>query len=375
MPTDHPPLQWDVFCRVIDNFGDVGVCWRLCRSLASRGQAVRLWVDQPEALQWMAPGAQEGRWPGIQVMTWEAQWPQDAYGQLSRSDVWVEAFGCEPPDAFVQQQRTLWSSGEQPVWINLEYLSAEPYVERMHRLPSPLMSGPAQGWTRWFYYPGFTPGTGGLLRDTNWLERLQAREAPGWRGTWRATHIPLQPCNDVWVSLFCYEPMGLPWLLNHLQTHPTKTMLITPGRAQSAVQSVLRTQAPVPAMPPRWHLQPWVTQDGFDDMLTACDLNFVRGEDSLVRAIWAGQPFVWQIYPQTDDAHHAKLESFLDWLDAPPDLRAMYHFWNGMNPTPPVQAPWSRLPVWQEVVRAARDRLLSQADLTTQLFEFVAEKR
>lgn len=128
-------------------------------------------------------------------------------------------------------------------------------------------------------------------------------------------------------------------------------------------------------MPPRWHLQPWVTQDAFDDMLTACDLNFVRGEDSLVRAIWAGQPFVWQIYPQTDDAHHAKLESFLDWLDAPPDLRAMHHFWNGMHPTPPVQDPWSRLTVWQEVVRAARDRLLSQADLTTQLFEFVAEKR
>jgi hypothetical protein len=22
-------LHWDIFCRVIDNFGDIGVCWRL----------------------------------------------------------------------------------------------------------------------------------------------------------------------------------------------------------------------------------------------------------------------------------------------------------------------------------------------------------
>lgn len=375
MSIDHPPLQWDVFCRVIDNFGDVGVCWRLCRSLASRGQSVRLWVDRPEALQWMAPGASEGLWPGIRVMPWDAQWPLDRYGLLSRSEVWVETFGCEPPGGFIQQQHALWPSGTQPVWINLEYLSAEPYVERMHRLPSPLMSGPAQGWTRWFFYPGFTTGTGGLLRDMALPERLILREQAVWRDAWRAEHTPLALCDDIWVSLFCYEPVGLPWLLNHLQARPTQTLLITPGRAQSAVNDWLQADAPTRATPMRWHARPWVTQEGFDDMLAACDLNFVRGEDSLVRALWAGQPFVWQIYPQTDDAHHAKLEAFLDWLEAPPDWRALHHFWNGITPTPPTDTLWSRLPAWQEVALAARTRLLSQPDLTTQLCEFVAEKR
>lgn len=375
MSTDHPPLQWDVFCRVIDNFGDVGVCWRLCRCLASRGQRVRLWIDRQEALQWMAPGASAGQWPGIEVVPWEAEWPADRHTTLSRSDVWVEAFGCEPPDGFIQQQRTLWPVGAQPVWINLEYLSAEPYVERMHRLPSPLMSGPAQGWTRWFFYPGFTPGTGGLLRDNALPEHRHARDQTAWRDAWRIAHTPVAPGDKVWVSLFCYEPTGLPWLLHHLHAQPSQTLLITPGRAQAAVQAWLQAQGLGQTAPPHWHVRPWVTQAGFDDMLAACDLNFVRGEDSLVRALWAGQALIWQIYPQADDAHHAKLEAFLDWLEAPPDLRAWHHFWNGIRPAPPSDDIWARLPAWKAVVQAARARLLTQPDLATQLLGLVMEKR
>lgn len=363
MPTDHPPLQWDVFCRVIDNLGDAGVCWRLSRSLANQNQQVRLWIDRPDALQRIAPGASEGSWTGIQVMLWEAEWPTDRYHSLPRADVWVEAFGCEPPNGFIRQQRAQWPAAEQPVWINLEYLSAEPYVKRMHRLPSPLMTGPAQGWTRWFFYPGFAPGTGGLLRDRMDAEGSESRDL-------RETSD-----NSCRVSLFCYEPAGLPWLLKLLYGDPTRTLLITPGRAQAAVQTWLQAQNPGLNAPPNWDFRAWVTQDGFDDMLKACDLNFVRGEDSLVRALWAGQPFVWQIYPQEDNAHHDKLEAFLDWLDAPPDLRALHHFWNGIRPMPPSNTPWTRLPAWKEVVLAARDRLWSQPDLTTQLFEFVAEKR
>jgi uncharacterized repeat protein (TIGR03837 family) len=107
-------------------------------------------------------------------------------------------------------------------------------------------------------------------------------------------------------------------------------------------------------------------------MLWACDLNFVRGEDSLARALWAGQAFVWQIYPQHDDAHHGKLEAFLDWLDAPPSLRAFHRVWNGVSTGP---LPMPDLPQWQACARAARERLLAQDDLTSQLLRFVAEKR
>ncbi|HET9045379.1 MAG TPA: elongation factor P maturation arginine rhamnosyltransferase EarP, partial [Casimicrobiaceae bacterium] len=38
--------RWDVFCKVVDNFGDAGVCWRLARQLvAEHDLAVTLWID------------------------------------------------------------------------------------------------------------------------------------------------------------------------------------------------------------------------------------------------------------------------------------------------------------------------------------------
>ena len=132
--------QWDVFCQVIDNFGDIGVCWRLASQLAAAGQRVRLWVDDASALAWMAP---EGA-PGVQVRSWGALPAADE----PPSDVLVEAFGCEIDPDFIAACADRVSAGEQkPLWINLEYLSAESWVPRHHGLPSPVQHGPAAGWT------------------------------------------------------------------------------------------------------------------------------------------------------------------------------------------------------------------------------------
>ena len=105
-------------------------------------------------------------------------------------------------------------------------------------------------------------------------------------------------------------------------------------------------------------------------MLWACDLNFVRGEDSLVRALWAGKPFVWQIYPQHDDAHHAKLEAFLNWLQAPESLRRLHAIWNEMAQAPLPVMDADTLAEWSDCTLAARTRLLKQSDLVTQLTPF-----
>ena len=345
-------LRWDVFCQVIDNYGDIGVCWRLAADLGSRGYAVRLWVDDASALAWMAPhGA-----PGVQVLPWPTQAPADGPG-----DVVIEAFGCEVAPGFVAA-----IARDKPLWINLEYLSAEGYVERCHRLPSPLMSGPGAGLTRWFFYPGFTSRTGGLLREPDLLMRQAAFDREGWR-----TRHGIAP-GDCAVSLFCYEPPALGTLLAQINGH----LLVTPGRATAAVLNEISLQS----LPDKReqlsisYLEP-CPQSAFDEMLWACDLNFVRGEDSLVRALWAGQPFVWHIYPQHDDAHHAKLHAFLDWLQAPSSLRQWHHAWNGLAPAqalPALGAPL--LAEWRACVQAARARLLAQDDLATQLAGFVAEK-
>lgn len=353
-------MLWDVFCRVIDNFGDVGVCWRAAVDLASRGEQVRLRLDDASALAWMAPAGH----PGVQVL----EWSQEA-GAPHTGDVVVEAFGCDPPAPFVSRMAT---APRPPVWINLEYLSAEPYVQRSHGLPSPQMDGrPGAGLTKWFFYPGFTPRTGGLLREPGLAQRLDAHDADAWlaaRGWLR------RPGERV-VSLFCYANAALPALLDALAARPT-LLLATAGPAAGGVGEALGpglARGALRALP-----LPLLPQSDYDLLLASCDLNFVRGEDSFVRAQWAAKPFVWNIYPQDDGAHAGKLTAFLDLffaaagptLDAP--VRALHAAWNGLSARlPPVPA----LGAWQAHARRWRDGLLAQDDLVTRLLGFVLERR
>lgn len=360
-------LLWDIFCQVIDNHGDLGVCWRLASQLAAAEQRVRLWVDDASALAWMAPGATQGLKAGISVMPWQPASEPKTLQSLPPAEVWIEAFGCEIPEAFVAHRvaQSLAAQTRPPAWFNLEYLSAEASVTRLHGLPSPVMSGPAKGWTKRFFYPGFTPGTGGLLREADLLARQQAFD----RQAWRDIHAPGLSPGSLLISLFCYEPAALPQLL--MQTAQAAGwgpahLLVAPGRPLAAVQRAL-AHWPDAAPKPSWLPLPYTDQAGFDNMLWASNLNFVRGEDSLVRALWAGQPFVWHIYPQDDQAHHAKLEAFMDWLQAPESLRRYHRVWNGLDagPLPPLDA--NTLAAWGDCAQAARHALLQQSDLLTNL--------
>lgn len=355
---------WDIFCQVIDNFGDIGVCWRLAAELGARGQRVRLHVDDASALTWMAPQGADG----VEVLPYHAAWSDEI-----TPSVVIEAFGCEAPAPYLQALAKASVLAERvnsakPVLINLEYLSAEGYVERCHRLPSPILHGPGVGVTRWFFYPGFTELTGGLLRET----ALCARQASFDRHAWRAARGLADA--DGAISLFCYEPAALPTFMAQLavsvQSSWQPRLLITPGRAAAAVRSLPEYAAAIAPM-----FLPICTQTTFDEMLWGCDLNLVRGEDSLVRALWAGQPLVWNIYPQHDNAHHAKLDAFLDWLQAPTSLRMFHYAWNGMISSGklPSLTP-AMLCQWRDCVQQARTQLLHQPDLIEQLQRLQSEK-
>jgi uncharacterized repeat protein (TIGR03837 family) len=379
-------MRWDIFCKVIDNYGDIGVCWRLAADLAARGETVRLWADDARALAWMAPGGA----PGVEVRAWTDPLPLDG---LLPGEVLVEAFGCDIAPEFIARSAGGMPAGApKPVWINLEYLTAEPYARRCHGLPSPVQRGPAAGWTKWFYYPGFTPDSGGLLREAD----LAARQAGVDRDALRAA-CGAAPAERL-VTLFCYEPPALGDLLERLRVDPVRTRLLAaPGRAAAAVRAALRAENPQGNRAPgassdededddggdgaradrrldalSVRFPPPCPQADFDAWLWASDLNFVRGEDSLVRALWAGRPFVWHIYPQDDGAHADKLEAFLDWLDAPESLRRFHRVWNGLAPGP---LPAWDLPAWRRTAADARSRLLAQTDLVGRLLGFVAEKR
>jgi uncharacterized repeat protein (TIGR03837 family) len=367
--TASQPRHWDIFCKVIDNFGDIGVCWRLACNLAQRGQQVRLWVDDSSALAWMAP---QGH-PLVQVRPWTSARPHA--GTDKPGDVVIEAFGCEIDHAWIAS-----APAQACVWINLEYLTAEPYAARNHGLPSPVMHGPAAGRTKWFFYPGFTEGTGGLLREGDLIEHNTVQN------TAKPEHNH-SPSDSQRISLFCYEPPALPHLLDDLARGPAHTDLqVTHGRASAAVRQALpinskssfTDQNPsqskhllLKQLSISEHLEssflPTLPQAAYDELLRSCQLNFVRGEDSLVRALWAGQAFVWQIYPQDDGAHAAKLNAFLDWLQAPADLRLFHQVWNGLSQEP---LPLLNLPAWRGTVVAARQRLWAQPSLVEQLIKF-----
>ena len=344
-----PSLLWDLFCRVIDNHGDLGVCARLARDLASRGQTVRLWVDDSRALAWMVP-----QWPpGCTVHRWPAEiWPCDE----QVGDVIVEAFGCELPLAV--QARL----GERrPCWLNLEYLSAEAYTLRCHLLPSPVMRGPAQGLVKTFWYPGFDPRSGGLLRERNLMERQSTHDSVAFL---RQLGVSPAPGERV-VSLFCYPRAPLESLAQGLGRTPTLLLICGAEVAPLGLGDQVRTQ-----------VLPWLPQDPYDQLLWSCDLNIVRGEDSFVRAQWAGRPMLWHIYAQDDGAHAAKLDAFLSLYlancplaEAQP-LRQAWLAWNGLAPVQALEQHADRL-FEPGPARRWREQLLGQADLTTQLLRWV----
>jgi len=344
-------MRWDLFCRVIDNFGDIGVCWRLARDLAGRGETVRLWVDDPSALRWMAPAGHSA----VELVHWTASPPL-----LAPGDVVIEGFGCDPPASFVQAMHD-----KPPLWLNLEYLSAEDYVERSHALPSPQLSGPGAGLTKWFFYPGFTPRTGGLLREPGLMGQREGFD----RGAWWAEHAVARREGERVVSVFCYDDAPLAALGRALAASGPTLLLLTPGPAQRLAEAAW------PDGPPeglRLQRLPLLSQDGFDHLLWSCDLNFVRGEDSFVRAQWAGVPFVWHIYPQSDGAHAAKLDAFLMRLQPSRLVQLLWRAWNGLAPWP---GAWPNEARWADATLRWRERLLAQNDLTSQLLRFVAEKR
>jgi len=405
------PLRWDIFCQVVDNLGDIGVCWRLACNLAQHGQSVRLWVDDASALTWMAPqGA-----PGVQVVPWTTPL---ALHDSNPGDVLVEAFGCTVASEFIAAYKDCISArGQSCLWFNLEYLTAESYAARCHGLPSPVMNGPGQGLTKHFFYPGFTADTGGLLREAD----LTARQNQFDRSAWLASCLagskvrfpdPLRatvpgaatindPCGSGGnrdlrlVSLFCYEPAGLATLLDALAGDAQPTcLLVTTGRASAAVEACITDKN---RLKPLWNQRetlsiyylPQLTQTDFDHLLWACDVNFVRGEDSLVRALWAGKPFIWQIYPQDDGAQCPKLQALLDWLHAPESLRHFHLAWNGLatretlqpttvprpDPSTPAAQWLPRLEpaAWQACITLARQQLLQHDDLASQLIEFASK--
>ena len=302
--------RWDIFCSVVDNFGDIGTCWRLAQQLADEHEAdVRLWIDNLESFGCLCPSistdAAAQHVGPIEIRLWQSDFPA-----MDVADVVVEAFACELPATYVaaMSQRPV-----APVWINLEYLSAEAWVEDCHLLPSP---HPRLPLTKYFFFPGFTAKTGGLLRERDLPAAHAAFDPAAAAEYWRSVGVAPRTDDELRISFFCYDNPALPELLQCWADGPAAVrVLASPG---AATEQITRWSGDAfsPCTPLRRgaltiHALPFLPQPDYDRLLWACDVNFVRGEDSFVRAQWAERPFVWQIYPQAENAHLIKLDAFL----------------------------------------------------------------
>ncbi|HEU0220515.1 MAG TPA: elongation factor P maturation arginine rhamnosyltransferase EarP [Gallionella sp.] len=381
-PTISAALRCDIFCNVIDNYGDIGVCWRLARQLAhEHGLAVRLWVDDLNSLAKLCHETNatlESQYcRGVEVRRWIRPFPEAQPAELV-----IEAFACKLPQGYIEAMAV---QEIKPVWINLEYLSAESWVEGCHELPSPHPSLPL---TRYFFFPGFTRQTGGLLLEHDLLARRDAfqGDAVQQQAFWQSLGVEMPSAETLKISLFGYENDALAGLFDvwaagaqpvlclvpegrilpqveqyfadagrdsslHAGTSYCRGEFIRPCADKSApteslpmdrmVQAIQKQATGCIGINPdlrRGNLQvrvlPFVEQERYDELLWACDVNVVRGEDSCVRAQWAAKPFVWQIYPQHDAVHWQKLQAFLNLYSAPLSTaasQAMQGLWLAWN--------------------------------------------
>lgn len=377
-------LSWDIFCRVVDNYGDIGVCWRLARQLrAEHSAAVRLWVDDLARWQALHPegdlDADVQSAEGVEVRRWAG-----SCAGVVPADVAVDGFGCGLPDDYATAM-----AQRQPrsLWITLEYLSAEDWVPRHHGLPSP---HPRLNIERYFFFPGFVPGTGGLLRESDLVVQRIAFRATGAERFWSEYGYPPTPAAACVVSLFAYPVAPLGQLLDAMSQGSVPIIAAIPqGPLAEPLQAFLGEPGLTGHAYRRGALEirllPFLPQPRYDELLWSCDINFVRGEDSFVRAQWAERPALWHVYPQSEGAHGRKLEAYLKLYCAglaPSSEAAVHDLSNGWNRIADagvhIGAAWTRFLAHREALashaQAWAARLAGQPDLAGQLAKFCTDR-
>jgi hypothetical protein len=358
-------MQIDIFCRVIDNYGDIGVCWRLARQLVvEHGGKVRLIVDDLGAFRMIAPeivpSLVQQRLLGVEVVKWSQA------DSLAPREIVIEAFACDPPVSYVEAMAL---KSPKPVWINLEYLSAESWVDEVHGLPSQHQRLPL---TKYFFCPGFTPLTGGLIRESTTAlvaicldpRQKQSHHKP-------LLNAPVALLKTLRVFAFTYP---------HAPIHA-----LTQAFTAAGVLTDVTVAATTNLAAPDWRTAAPVPQIEFDALLDQFDFLIVRGEDSFVRAQWAAKPFLWHIYPTADGAHQVKLNAWLDLYCVGLDTntreayRTASYAFNATTSDGAQSAPYELLA--QNIGDLAahalrwRDSLMQQTDLAARLVELIKTKR
>ena len=371
-----------LFCKVVDNYGDIGICWRFARQLAhEHAIAVTLWVDDLVSFRRICPEIDphqdQQTVAGVQVTHW-----RDQHGTFTAediADIVIEFFGCDIPPGYIASMA---QREKRPLWFNFEGLSAEEWVEGCHTLPSP---HPSYSLTKYFFFPGFTNKTGGLMveQDLNAQRQQFLADTEQVASFFSRIGVTKAEQQQLKVSLFCYPHAPVASLLSAWQQCDTPLICLVPeGVATETVTSFLGQAAQVGASATRGSLTlrviPFLPQQDYDRLLWACDVNFVRGEDSFVRAQWANKPFIWHIYPQDENLHHVKLKAFLHRYTAKTEnLNQLALMWNEAETahdqwTEVGRTLLKELPHITEMCTVWEHEMRKNGDFSTNLLKFAA---
>ena len=368
--------RWDIFCKIVDNFGDIGVCWRLARQLHhEHGIQARLWIDDLDIAKQIIPALNTAQRIQLVDQVTIAAWDADTRFEQA-ADTVIEAFGCELPAAHMALMQP------DTIWVNLEYLSAEPWIEGFHAHNSK-----RGDLTRHFFFPGFTTATGGLLREQDIVETNQKFAASQQLQAEFLQHLNLatdETGTALKVSLFCYPHAPISGLLAAMADSNEKTVCYVP--ATSILPKVAEFFGEVSVSAGDYlsrgnltvHVLSFLSQSNYDKLLASCDINFVRGEDSWIRAIWAGKPFIWQPYLQTEDTHITKLKAFLYLYYAGCDEAArqaaitMHGAWTSEQITTPIWQDYlNNIGTLDPFMSRQTSTLATQTDLVTNLVIYI----
>jgi uncharacterized repeat protein (TIGR03837 family) len=353
-------MDIDILCKVVDNYGDIGVAYRLARSLSETPEPPRLRLVVDELLAFAAldpavdPASACQRVHGWEVFSWKEGGAESAAGEAIRAAFkerrprcLIECFACGRPEWL---EAILFDpvSEEGCLVLDLEHLTAEAYAEDFHRMPSLTRSPLVR---KAMFLPGFTPRTGGLVMDRAFAISLErARSEEGRRGLRRELLARLaEPGSPAagaeasfWFAVFSYERdygRVVAELSAFVGDSPILA-LVAAGKSQDCFRRAWEAaSAPFPAL-----FLPFLPQTDWDAFLAAADFAIVRGEDSWSRAALAGRPFLWQAYPQEGRHHMVKVEAFLDRLrphfrpEAFATLAELYRAFNGRDRDAPEAA-------------------------------------
>lgn len=340
-----PFLDVTILCKVVDNFGDIGVVFRLSRALSDFPNiSLRIITDNLRAFSLLSPGinpgADEQFFNGWQIFNWNA------------SDACLSAFTKNPPHLIIE----CFQCG-RPEWLDhllfnikipniariimLDYLTAETYAETFHCLKSLTRSARVQKVN---FMPGFTPKTGGLILDRQFLKSLQPDKGGACpslpSNPLRSFACPLPPLlgdtpktpqEPSFNILFFSYPQNHTPVINAIQTFSKNAgcsvkVLLAQGAGFDSFKSAYKSarEEKSPSEKPIFKLTelPFLPQTDWDALMCKTPLLFIRGEDSLSRACLCGVPFIWNAYPQSDDYQLVKVQALLDRMRPhfPPEL-------------------------------------------------------